>query len=164
MSREIRMVPADWEHPKRKDFYSDCRDGESYQPLHDRDYDEEAQKWMRDYQLFLEGKHPEQESIRKWHKYYWDYDSPPDEMYCRSEAYHTKFKSASTYYQVYESVSEGTPVSPKFATEDELLKWLMSQGHSEIASRRFIKDKYVMSGLMVNGKIYSNIETLDVKL
>ena len=66
------------------------------------------------------------------------------------------------FQEYYETVSEGTPVSPKFATEQELLQWLINQGHTEKAAKKFIEDKWVMSGLLLGSRIYSNIDALDV--
>ena len=34
----------------------------------------------------------------------------------------------ATWWQVYETVSEGTPVSPPFATPDELIDYLVAHG------------------------------------
>jgi len=75
-----------------------------------------------------------------------------DEDWCpEPEWYRPAFDQEPTHYQVYEDVSEGTPVSPVFATEDELLAWLIGEGHSEHAAREFIKDKWVPSMLFTGG-------------
>lgn len=44
------------------------------------------------------------------------------------EEYMPDFGDRATAYQVYENVSEGTPISPVFETEDRLLDWLMNDG------------------------------------
>lgn len=46
-------------------------------------------------------------------------DQPPDPLLYRPDWY-----GQPLGYQVYENVSEGTPVSPVFATEAELVDWL----------------------------------------
>ena len=158
MSREIRRVPIDWEHPKHSQFYKDFRGGDYYQPMFDGNYDEEAKKWINDFLDFLK-EHPPESG-----EYFWECEcSPPDEMYYRNKYYGTEFKSEPTHYQIYETVSEGTPVSPKFATEDEMLQWLMEQGHSEKAAKRFIEEGSVMSGLLVGGRVYSNIGAFELE-
>jgi len=72
---------------------------------------------MKDYQLWIIGRYPDQD---KNYKYYWDVDMPSKGEYYRNEEYETNFKSEPTYYQIYEIVSQGTLVSPKFATEEEI--------------------------------------------
>jgi hypothetical protein len=46
----------------------------------------------------------------------------------RPDSYRPAFESAPTAFQVYETVSEGTPISPVFETRDELIDWLVNDG------------------------------------
>ncbi len=39
-------------------------------------------------------------------------------------------ETLKTAYQVYENISEGSPVSPIFPTVEELREWLVKQGFS----------------------------------
>ena len=48
-------------------------------------------------------------------------------------------------YQVWENVSEGSPISPVFATSEEIVQWLIGQGHSEAGAREFIKLGFAFS-------------------
>ena len=91
MSREIRRVPLDWQHPRGVDGY--------LVPLSDG-YAEAVAEWERD---------PE----------YWG-ARPKPERYMPDWP-----KGTALGWQVYESVTEGTPTSPVFATEDALVAWLM---------------------------------------
>jgi hypothetical protein len=43
------------------------------------------------------------------------------------------------WFQVYEDVSEGTPVSPAFASETALRQWLSAHGVSEQAIDEFVR-------------------------
>jgi hypothetical protein len=52
----------------------------------------------------------------------WDHE-PPNPLYYRPD-----FGDSATAYQVYESVSEGTPISPVFETEEAMLEWLIDDG------------------------------------
>lgn len=54
----------------------------------------------------------------------------------------------ATHYQVYEDVTEGTPVSPVFATLSEVEQWLIKQGHSPEAARAFCKSGWAPSFVM----------------
>jgi len=111
MSREIRRVPANWEHPKNE--YG------NYLPLLDNDFDTAAKKWDFDYELWEKGEHPDQEKNRE----FWEYWGNPPQR----ELYHPKWDNAD-WYQVYETVSEGTPVTPPFATKDALIDYLVING------------------------------------
>ena len=121
MGREIRRVPPNWEHPMTE-F------GDRYQPLHDRDYEKEASEWLNNAILWDQGMHDDQkdpdfESAKEC-KFYWEWaGEPPDK-----EHYRPKYKEEPTWYQVYETVTEGTPVSPPFATEEELIDYLVENG------------------------------------
>ncbi|MDQ0025314.1 hypothetical protein J2X90_003131 [Variovorax paradoxus] len=46
-------------------------------------------------------------------------------------------EALKTAYQVYENVSEGSPVSPIFSTADELRDWLVAQGFSREQALEF---------------------------
>lgn len=43
------------------------------------------------------------------------------------------FGSSATHFQMYEDTSEGTPISPAFATKKELAKWLADNKASAFA-------------------------------
>lgn len=137
MGREIRRVPKNWKL------------------MFDQDYEEACKEWWESaceyHSLPLEE--------RKDYPWYWDYSGePPDINY-----YHPKWTEDPTCYQMYETVSEGTPVSPVFETLDELEDWLIKQGYSEEAASSFIKMGWCPSFMFTNGRIYQNIETCDPK-
>lgn len=73
MGREVRRVPADWEHPR-----------------------DERGKFIPTYS--------------------WDMPQWPE--------------NEATHYMMYEDTSEGTPISPAFATKEELARWLTDTGAS----------------------------------
>lgn len=50
-----------------------------------------------------------------------------------------------TAYQVYENVSEGTPVSPDFPTLEALNAWLTKQGLSPEQAQAFVEDGHAPS-------------------
>ena len=133
MGREIRRVPKGWEHPKN--------DRGHYQPLYDHDYKTAAEDWLTGLDHWQAGKN---DNRGKFGDYWWEYaGNPPDEEYCRD----TWTKVETTHYQIYETVSEGTPISPIFETLDELTEWLIKQGYSEEAAKGFAKDGWCMSGM-----------------
>lgn len=120
MGREIRRVPPSWQHPIRDENKS-----RSFIPLYDKEYESEANDWMKNAILWSNGTHPDQaKEVARKYKFYWDWsDAPPEQELCR------EYKdSDATWYQVYETVSEGTPVTPPFATKEELINYLVNEG------------------------------------
>lgn len=123
MGREIRRVPENWEHPKRKNG--------SYHPMFEQDfkenkkeYLEELEKWYKDYfdaengkvfESFYDKKKYSKElgNIEQWIGP--EPPSPPDPKY---------YMPSGSWYQLFENVSEGTPLSPPFKTKEGLTDWL----------------------------------------
>lgn len=136
MGREIRRVTPDWEHPKTKEG--------GYQPVFDEPFEIAASNWIANCFAWEKGEHLDlinNPELKEKYPYYWQYCSnPPDEEFYRPE-----FKSEPTAYQIYENVTEGTPISPVFETEEEMFNWLIKEGHSETAARNFIKQGFCFS-------------------
>lgn len=80
------------------------------------------------------------------------------ELEARIEAWEQTEPPSGDGWQVWETVSEGSPVSPVFASADGLVEWLISEGYSLEAASKFVEHGWVMSALSVNGKFYKNIE------
>ncbi len=63
-----------------------------------------------------------------------------------------------THYQWYEDVSEGTPMSPPFATEAELVDYIVEHGdpvYGDITreqAERFVQEKWAPSFIGIPGK------------
>jgi len=98
---------------------------ESYQPLYDKDYESACAEWKKE---FAEWENGERERVRMEHGddlEYWDWDGmPPDKDYYRPKWSEEEMNG----FAVYETVSEGTPVTPAFATRDELIDYLVEHG------------------------------------
>lgn len=67
-------------------------------------------------------------------------------------------------YQVWETVSEGSPISPVFATSEELVTWLTGEGYSRRAAEAFVEQGWVPSMVMINTpgepvKMFNDIES-----
>lgn len=61
-------------------------------------------------------------------------------------------------WQVWETVSEGSPVSPVFASSEELVAWIVSEGHTPGAAKAFVRIGYVPSMVVVGGAFYMGID------
>jgi hypothetical protein len=138
MGREIRRVPPDWKHPTYKDLKEDCGHGSNTgpHPCFDEDFDSAMDKWNSENELWKQGKHPDQNSYPEDRN-----GGPPDPNYYRKRKWTAK---EATHYQMYETVSEGTPCSPVFAAKEELVEWLVNDG---IYDREYLD---------IYGKPYSN--------
>lgn len=167
MGREIRRVIPNWEHPKRKDW----RGEESYQPLFDQDYETAMGEWIQNHNLWLEGKHPDQlkpDSSGRKYKYYaqWNGNAPDVEYYRPKWA-----EGEATWYQLYETVSEGSPVSPPFEKPEELIDYLATHGdfwdqqrgdgpYSREAAESIVRGGWAPSFVAVGSRFYRGAEGL----
>jgi hypothetical protein len=162
MGREIRRVPPNWEHPRQRCPHSPwaggcdeakAHNGECYKPLYDQDFESAIEAWIAEYALWKKGEHPDQEKYEFTQgQTYWEWaGAPPDPDY-----YRPKWTEEPTWYQVYQTVSEGTPVTPAFATREELVDYLIEHGDFWDQSRgdggwsrknaeAFVKDEYAPS-------------------
>ena len=108
MGMEIRRVPKDWVHPTY-DF--GVNEGE-YIPMFGKIYIDELNKWLSNHFNWLAGNHKDQvlnPEATKNIKFFseWDGDPPSIEDHLPVDYDVTK----ATHFQVYETVTEGTPVS-----------------------------------------------------
>lgn len=124
MGREVRRVPLDWQHPRytKEDARYTNHIG-MYRPLYEESFREAADKWEANYATWLAGTHPDIEFREKYR--FWEWDTPP-----RRDSYRDRewTEAEATAFQLYEDVTEGTPVSPVFATAAELVDWLCEAG------------------------------------
>ena len=118
MGREVRMVPENWEHPK---------DGERYMPLLSGSFEKRLQEWETGNAKWAEGLRDDWEG--GWKELdeeekamsYEDWAGPKP---AREDYMPTFADGEATHLMMYENTSEGTPISPAFATPEELAKWL----------------------------------------
>lgn len=146
MGREVRRVPADWQHPKNE--------YDRYKPLYP------GEKYPMDAAGFMEKANAEglQEAI-DW------YGQAPDQ-----NDYMPNWPEAErTHYMMYEDTSEGTPISPAFATPEELARWLADTGASAFGSQtasyegwlRVAQGGYAPSAVSVGGgPLVSGVDAL----
>ncbi len=123
MGREVRRVPADWDHWK----YSEQPLLDGYNKALAR-WTEHNDKWNQGLELNYTTKQWETIADKYKNISYSEYDGnrpdPTDYMPDWNE-------SERTHYQAYENTTEGTPISPVLANEDELnedelIDWLVS--------------------------------------
>lgn len=152
MGREIRMVPKDWQHPRYTD--EDAQRQQligKYKPLHEG-YAGAAKTF-----LDILAKYGLQAAI----DYYGQ--APDKDDYMPDWA-----DSEKTHLQMYETCSEGTPISPVMATPEELAHWLADNNASAFGGMtatyeqwlRVCEGGYAPSAIMTNGKFESGVAGL----
>lgn len=112
-----------------------------YKPLYNQSAEEAWDDWQNDFKGWISGEHdriiaeygesdyPKGQpyaAFCRWH------GTPPDPSYYRPPWN----ESEATWWQVYETVSEGTPVTPPFETQEELIEYLVANGDFWDQSRR----------------------------
>jgi hypothetical protein len=142
MGREVRMVPAGWEHPKDASG--------NFIPLLGRSYSEDAAEFNA-----IASDRGKQEAID-----YFGSEPEPD-------SYMPDFpEGTATHYMMYEDCSEGTPISPAFATPEELARWLADNKASAFGGRtapyeswlRVCNGGWAPSAIVSNGVMTSGVE------
>jgi hypothetical protein len=135
MGREIRKVPANWQHPVVGDDYGRLRK----KPMFDRQYEVACTEWLADFDRIRAGdlKGYEVEcyplGVCQWAA---DNHAPsPDD-------YRPWPDDEAVWWQLWETVSEGTPVTPAFASADELIDYLAQHG-DEWDQKRCIEPDWV---------------------
>ena len=127
MGREVRMVPPNWAHPERDPEKNQYRH-KGLQPMYDERFDDRFAEWLADFDRVRAGNLNEIERecytsdfpLAEW---LLDEGTPLDPTYYRP--WHDE---EATWFQVWETVSEGTPVTPPFATQAELVDYLVANG------------------------------------
>lgn len=161
MGREVRKVPADWQHPKNlQDRYIPLLDG-SRLVEETRAWDEGAAKWAEGLRDDFEGGWIPHDggTYGEWsggRPDPSDYMPPWPEEQC-------------THFVMYEDTSEGTPISPAFKTPEELARWLTDNNASAFAQQTATYEQWLatcrrgwapsMIGIAGHG-VHSGVEAL----
>lgn len=139
MGFEVRKVPANWEHPKSNGEYISLLDN----------FSQDLALWNKGEEDWAKGIFNRSESIPPQFKdYSWDDFAEP----CPNpDDYMPKWdESGLTHYQMY-NTNQGIPVSPIFATEDELIDWL-TENQVE-AFGRVIGDRDFLIGIIETDRL-----------
>lgn len=132
MGREVRRVPANWQHPKNdKGRYVPLFDGAKFEERL-ASYDKEAQKWADGFRLdYYTGSWiplGEEQKCLTYSSLVGERPDPKDYMPIWND-------EERTHFMMYEDTSEGTPISPAFATTEELAWWLTENNASWFADK-----------------------------
>jgi hypothetical protein len=165
MGREVRRVPEKWKHPKNENG--------RYQPMFEGDYKKEFNEWLEEKNQWDNGFQrdwsngdykPKEEkytdmSFEEWH------GTAPDSRYYMPQW----TEEEKTHLMMYETTSEGTPISPAFKTPEELAHWLYENKASTFGSMtttyeqwlKMIKGSgWAISAIVENGELKSGVDGL----
>ena len=141
MIREMRMVSEDWKHPKN--------DKGKYEPL------QSVENWLssgRYYQEYPENYVGERQDI--------DFFNLKDYMPLTP-------LEERPLLMMYETCTDGTPISPAFKTPEELAHWLADNGASSFGSMTATYEQWLStckagwapSAVIKNGVLKSGVES-----
>ncbi len=161
MGREVRRVPADWVHPVDHNG--------SHTPLLGRGFKKESEEWAegsRQWAMGLRSDHDggwqkltdeeKEMSFEEWH-------GPQP----RAEDFMPEWPdSECTHLQMYETCSEGTPISPVMKTPEELAHWLADNNASSFGPCTATYEQwlstiargYSVGAVIGGGQIVSGVE------
>jgi hypothetical protein len=152
MGREIRRVPLNYEPPRQTCQYihgwaSDPCPGWHWHPQFAESYTRALAEWQDGKQRWESGEDPDALNHPDYTWEDWEGESP-DPAYYRPEWP----EGTPLGYCFYETTSEGTPISPVFATTDELAAWLVEhEGMSQDGAARFVASGWVPSLISMPG-------------
>jgi len=171
MGREIRRVPKNWEHPKRISKYNG---EEQFRPMMDWDFEEsyadfekDLKEWYIEQKEFENGKVFEgrdkiysKANGNTYEDWAGEPPSPPNPY---------DYMPEGAWFQLFENVSEGTPLSPPFETKEELVEWLVSNpdfiGHqwTRPQAEGMLRCGYAPSMIIDNGRIYTSEQAAELQ-
>jgi len=121
MGREVRRVPKRWKHPKKEGKYVPLFEGFAERL---KNWKIGNKKWNEGFVDDFNGEwKPRETSDMTFEE--WDGQKPKKEDYMPDFPPEQK-----THYQMYETCTEGTPISPVMETPKELARWLTDNGAS----------------------------------
>jgi hypothetical protein len=162
MGREIRMVPPNWQHPK--DERGQLR------PMYRGNFADKFTQWLADFDRVRAGDldeierecyaKPGMNPLAEWLR--------DEGMPLRPNGYEPWRKEDATWIQVWETVSEGTPVTPAFPTASELVNYLVAHGdfwdqrrgnggYTRAQAEAFVKSGWAPSMMVCGDKITTGI-------
>lgn len=156
------MVPPNWQHP--------TDDRGNLKSMHDRNFRDVFSQWLTDFDRIRRGELTDVERncyvkpgtipLCEWLH---DEGGPPD-----PDTYRPWRDEDATWFQVWETVSEGTPVTPPFATRAELVDYLVRGGddwdrrrgrggYTRAQAESFVNAGWAPSMMISGGQIVSGI-------
>lgn len=159
MGRELRRVPANWNHPKNAKG--------NYIPLSQnfaesvKNWDERNAKWQAGMRSdYNGGWQPKGKECGSMTFEQWEGERPVASDYMPDWSEEEK-----THMQMYEDTSEGTPISPVMKSPEELAHWLADNNASAFGSATATYEQWLntihrgsaVGCAIIHGKIISGV-------
>ena len=138
MGREIRRVPENWEHPKDENG--------NHIPLFDHSYKEAVKNWDEENEMWPKGFRKDfvsDEYVLKDVEYDYPYIEWAGERPVKEDHMPEWDESEKTHIQMYETCTEGTPISPVMDTPEKLARWLADNNASAFGSMTASYDEWL---------------------
>ena len=157
MGREVRRVPADWEHPKD--------DHGRYAPLFGGSFSSAAKDWDEGKARWDAGERESWAKDQGAEVSFEEWDGPRP----NADHYMPDWPAEErTHLMMYEATSEGTPISPAFETPEKLACWLVDNNASAVAGQpasyeawlRVARGGFAPSAVVRAGAMTSGVEGL----
>lgn len=133
--------------------------------MFDKPFELVAREWLDNAIAWDKGKDPDCEEYKPGYPFYWQWaGNPPDAKYYRPNWR----EETRTHYQMYETTSEGTPLSPVMESPEVLARWLTDNNASACGNEgasyegwlRVCKGGYAPSMVINNGVLKSGVDGL----
>lgn len=129
MGREVRRVPAHWKHPRDEEGDYIPQNGDSF--LQDlREWQEGKEKWEQGFREKWHFNGPHEWVLKDAEEQKMSYEEWAGPEPQEAEYMPDWPEAHRTHYQMYETCTEGTPISPVMASPEELARWLDDNGAS----------------------------------
>lgn len=137
MSRELRKVPANWEHPRDDQGEFIPLLGGSFKK-EAAEWDEAAKQWAGGFcRNFKDEWRPKKADETGTYE---EWEGPRHEEH----EYMPDWPEAErTHYQMYETTTDGIPISPVMETPEALAHWLADNGASASADQTASYDHWL---------------------
>lgn len=127
MGREVRRVPKDWHHPSNsRGHYIPLLGGSFLERL--RGWKEDSAQWQKGMRWTWNRKKLVPVDAE-------DLGQPFEEKPKRADYMPDWTTTVASHYQMYETCTEGTPISPVFAAPEELARWLADNEASAFGAK-----------------------------
>ncbi len=157
-------------------FHAEYSGKEEFRPMYQQDFKEvysdfekDQKEWYQEYEAFENGKVFELTSKERIYSkangnIYEDWAGKPP-----SSPSPYGYMPKGEWYQLFETVSEGTPLSPPFKTKEELVEWLVNNKDfwdrqwTRPQAEGMVKSGWAPSGIMANGKFYRSEQAVELQ-
>ena len=160
MSREVRRVPKDWFHPHGRVLFGER-------------FEDEIGQWIEGEAKWAVGMVKGYGDAPKWIKKSADKEGRSFEDWAGERPQKHEYMPSwsdeeRTHYQMYETTSEGSPISPVMESPEELAQWLVDNAASSFAGQtasydawlRIAQGGWAPTAVMQGGVIESGVEAL----